>query len=180
MVNLKGKHPKTKRKLQNTEERKRERGRESFTVKLKSTLLLHHHNKPTPPTTKSKPSQKPKSKHKPPWNIYPSNPRPTTSCYPRPHNYPWPHKPNTTHIPTHPKPILREKERERGKESFVWWSVWRGLKWRNPERWEWEAKRVRWTEVRSVDWKWRKPEIWEWERRELEVERVRWRREKQI
>ena len=66
MINLKGKHSKTKQKLQNPEERERERGRESFTVKLKPMPPLHHHNRPMLPTTKSKPSQKPKSKHKPP------------------------------------------------------------------------------------------------------------------
>ena len=157
MVNLKGKHPKTKRKLQNTEERKRERGRESFTVKLKSTLPLHHHNKPTPPTTKSKPSQKPKSKHKPPWNIYPSNPRPTTSCYPRPHNYPWPHKPNTTHIPTHPKPILREKERERERElrlmiGVAWFDDRCGVDW-NDETQKDESEKLReWGGLRWDQW----------------------------
>ena len=109
MVNLKGKHPKTKRKLQNLEERKRERGRESFTMKLKPTPPLHHHNKP----------------HQQP-NLNPTkNPNPNTNhCEthtyqtqdPQPHDYPRPHKPNTTHIPTHLKSILREKERERERE----------------------------------------------------------------
>ena len=159
-------------------ERERERGRESFTVKLKPTPPLHHHNRPMLPTTKSKPSQKPKSKHKPPWDLYPSNPRPMTSCYSRPHDYLRPHKPNTTHKPTHPKPILRERERERAsfddQRGVVWWSVWRGLKQRNPERWEWkDESEVDWGEIGGL--KWRKTEMWEWE-----AERVRWRREKQI
>ena len=54
------------------------------------------------------------------------------SYYPRPHDYPRPHKPNTTHIPTHAKPILREKERKRKGErasfddrrGMVWWWKW--------------------------------------------------------
>ena len=157
MVNLKGKHSKTKQKLQNPEERERERGRESFTVKLKPTPPLHHHNRPMLPTTKSKPSQKPKSKHKPPWDLYPSNPRPMTSCYSRPHDYLRPHKPNTTHIPTHPKPILRERERERERElhlmiSVAWFDDRCGVDW-NSETQKGESEKLReWGGLRWDRW----------------------------
>ena len=188
MVNLKGKHPKTKRKLQNTEERKREREGEkasqwNSTQRCRCTTTTNQRRQQ--PNLNPAKNPNPNTNHRETYIHQTQDLRRAAT-----------HDPTTTHGPTNPIPPTspptlsrsweRKREREGKRASFddwhgvIWWSVWRGLKWRNPERWEWEAKRVRWTEVRSVDWKWRKPEIWEWERRELEAERVRWRREKQI
>ena len=127
MVNLKGKHPKIKWKLQNPEERKREREGEKasqWNSNQRCRCTTTTNQRRQQPNLNPAKSPNPNTNHRETYTHQTQDLRRAAT-----------HDPTTTHGPTNPIPPTSpptlsrswERKRERGKESFVWWSAWRDL-----------------------------------------------------